>query len=147
MSDSERLSALFDAEAIRALITRFGRCQDERRWADYAALFTEAGVLELPFGSVAGRAAISAQVESDLGVYAATQHVSTNHDVELDGDRALARATFIATHVTTADRTAFWQGGGVYRFELRRVDGTWQIAQVTLSPVWLSATGAEIPAH
>jgi uncharacterized protein (TIGR02246 family) len=147
MTDSERLSALLDSEAIRTLITRFGRCQDERRWADYAALFAEDGVLELPFATVAGRPAISAQVQSDLGVYVATQHVSTNHDVELDADTALARATFIATHVTAADGTTFWQGGGVYRFELRRVDGIWQIARVTLAPVWLSATGAEIPAH
>jgi uncharacterized protein (TIGR02246 family) len=147
MTDAERLSALLDSEAIRSLITRFGRCQDERRWADYAALFTDDGVLELPFGTAAGRGPISAQVESDLGIYVATQHVSTNHDVELNGDTALARATFIATHVTAADGTAFWRGGGVYRFELRRVDGTWLIARVTLTPVWLSATGAEIPVH
>lgn len=147
MTDAERLSRLIESEAIRALITRFGRCQDERRWADYAALFSDDGVLELPFATVTGRAGISAQVESDLGIYVATQHVSTNHDVELDGDTALARATFIATHVTTADGTAFWQGGGVYQFEFRRVDGAWQIARVTLTPGWLSATGTEIPAH
>jgi uncharacterized protein (TIGR02246 family) len=147
MTDDQRLTAMLDSEDIRALITRFGRCQDERRWANYAALFTEDGVLELPFGSWTGPGPISAQVESDLAVYVATHHVSTNHDVELDGDSALARVTFIATHVTSADGMAFWRGGGVYRFELRRVDGTWRIARVTIDPVWRSAIGTAFPEH
>jgi uncharacterized protein (TIGR02246 family) len=147
VTDDERLAALCDRESIRTQITRFGRYLDERRWEEYAALYCEDGVLELPFGSWTGRTSILARVKADLAEYVATQHVSANHDVEVDGDNARARTTFIATHVTAEGGTAFWRGGGVYELELRRVDGAWQIARVAISPVWRSATGAAFPAH
>ncbi len=147
MTGDEPLLALIDSEAVRAQITRFGRCLDEQRWEDYVALFTDDGVLELPFGSWSGRASILARVKADLDGYVATQHVGTNHDVELHGDTAHARTTFIATHVTAADGTAFWRGGGVYHVELRRVDGSWQISRLTIEPVWRSATNTAFPAH
>ncbi len=148
MTDGDpALSALFDRETIRAQIICFGRYLDERRWEDYAALFADDGVLELPFGSWTGRASIVAQVMADLSGYTATLHVSANHDVELHGDGARARATFLATHVTAPDGTAFWQGGGVYHLELRRVDATWRIGRLTIEPVWRSATNTAFPAH
>ena len=146
-TDAGALAALIDGEAVRAQITRFSRCLDERRWADAAALFTDDGALELPVGSWSGPAAILARVEADLAGYAATQHVSANHDVELHADTARVRTTFIATHVTDGDGTAFWRGGGIYHLELRRVDGSWRISRLRIEPVWRSATDTAFPAH
>ena len=145
MTNEDRLATLCDREAIRTQITRFGRYLDERRWEDYANLFSEDGVLELPVGSWTGRASILARVKEDLAGYVGTQHVSANHDVELDGDTARARTTFIATHVTAADGTAFWRGGGAYEIELRRVGGAWEIARMTISPAWRAVAGVSSP--
>ena len=85
---------------------RFARYLDERRWDEYSALFTEDGILELPFGSWSGPAMIRAHVQADFAKYTATQHINSNYDIELDGDTANARATFVATHVTESDGTA-----------------------------------------
>jgi 3-phenylpropionate/cinnamic acid dioxygenase small subunit len=136
MSNDERLAALLESEAIRIQIVRLARYMDERRWDEYSELFTDDGALELPFGSWKGPAAIRARVEADFADYTATQHLNSNYDIELQGDTATARATFVATHVTTPDGTAFWRGGGAYHVELRQVAGAWRIERLTIEPAW-----------
>jgi 3-phenylpropionate/cinnamic acid dioxygenase small subunit len=136
MADDGRLLALLDTEAVRVQIVRFARYLDERRWDDYSALFTDDGILELPFGRWEGPAAILAHVKADFAHYTATQHINSNYDIELRGETASARATFVATHVTTSDGTALWRGGGAYHLELRQIDGVWRIKRLTIEPAW-----------
>jgi 3-phenylpropionate/cinnamic acid dioxygenase small subunit len=142
MANDDRLAALLDTEAVRVAIVRLARYMDERRWDEYSALFTDDGILELPFGSWAGPAAIRARVQADLAGYTATQHLSSNYDIELRGETATARATFVATHVTTSDGTAYWQGGGAYHLALRRIAGAWRIKRLTIEPAWRSGAGS-----
>jgi 3-phenylpropionate/cinnamic acid dioxygenase small subunit len=146
MAYDERLVALLETEAIRIQIVRLARYMDERRWDEYSALFTDDGTLELPFGSSEGPAAIRARVEADLSNYTATQHLNSNYDIEVRGDTASARASFIATHVTTADGTGFWSGGGAYHLELREIAGVWRIERLIIKPAWRNEQTAALPA-
>ena len=136
MADDERLVALLETEAVRVQIVRFARYLDERRWDDYSALFTDDGILELPFGSWEGPATIRAHVQAEFAKYTATQHINSNYDIQLDDDTANARATFVATHVTTSDGTALWRGGGAYHLVLHQIAGVWRIKRLTIEPAW-----------
>ncbi|MFC8424666.1 nuclear transport factor 2 family protein [Streptomyces sp. NPDC057236] len=69
-----------------------------------------------------------------LGVYTATQHLLTNHLVDLDGAGAVCTAAFQATHRKTDD--SLWTLGGSYRFDLLRKDDGWRITGVVMTVVW-----------
>ena len=64
-----------------------------------------------------------------------TQHLVTNHLVDITDDEATVTASFQATHVAvaTGDR---WVVGGDYRYQFVRAEGRWLIRSVTLTPRW-----------
>ena len=64
-----------------------------------------------------------------------TQHLVTNHLVEITGDEATVTASFQATHVVVATGDQ-WVLGGDYRYQLVRAEGRWLIRSVTLTPRW-----------
>ena len=147
MTQDDLLITLCDREAIRTQITRFGRYLDERRWEEHADLYSEDGVLELPFGSWTGRASILARVKRDLADYVATQHVSANHDVEVDGDYRVCPHHVHRDPRHGRGRNSLLAGRWRLRDGFSAVRrGPWQIARVAISPVWRSATGASFPA-
>ncbi|NUT54325.1 MAG: nuclear transport factor 2 family protein [Saccharothrix sp.] len=74
-----------------------------------------------------------------LGGLDATQHLVSNHLVEVDGDRAVATAQFQAVHVLANPHgEPTWTLGGHYRFGLVRADGGWLIDAVTMTTTWAS---------
>jgi uncharacterized protein (TIGR02246 family) len=141
-----RLQRLIDEDDIRSVLIRFGRALDERRWDDYAALYAEDAVLQLPHGRHEGREGLAEFVGADLGRYVATQHISASHDITVAGDTAEARSSLIGVHVTSEDHQSFWMGGGWYHTRLRREpDGTWLLTKVEARPDWLSIQGDAVP--
>ncbi|MGW0313599.1 nuclear transport factor 2 family protein [Streptomyces flavidovirens] len=80
----------------------------------------------------------SAAWTSALGGYDATQHLITNHLVDIEGDTAVCTAAFQATHrLATAHGSALWTLGGTYRFGLVRTAGHgWRISSVVMTTVW-----------
>lgn len=146
MPDAARLARLVDEDDIRTLLIRFGRLLDERRWDEYAALYARDAVLELPHARHEGRAGLAEFVGADLGRYVATQHISASHDIQVDGDIAMARSTLIGVHVTSEDRRSYWAGGGWYHTRLRRhSDGGWQLTHVSARPEWVCSVGGAAP--
>ncbi|MGF1425319.1 nuclear transport factor 2 family protein [Kitasatospora sp. LaBMicrA B282] len=72
-----------------------------------------------------------------LGPLAATQHLLTNHLVELHGEHAVATADFQATHLlANALGGPLWTLGGHYRFTLRRTRAGWRIDGLTMTTTW-----------
>lgn len=146
MTDPAELQRLIDEQAIRDLVARFALALDERRWPDYAALYTEDAVLCLPHGEVRGRAAIERWVEADLGRYVATHHAGGHVVIDLGDDLADVHATLLATHVESEDGRTFWAGGGWYVLRLRRDGDGWLITSTEARPAWLQLTeGARGP--
>jgi len=134
-----------DRTEIVEQTTRMAWLADRRDWdrlvdvfadevdLDYTALTGGHPVRLSPVDLVAGWRA-------GLGGLDATQHLVSNHLVDVDGDRAVATAQFQATHVLAnphGDPT--WTLGGHYRFGLVRRDDGWRIDAVTMTATW--ATG------
>lgn len=122
--------------AISKLIIKFARYLDEKNFEAYSHCYTEDGELITPWGVQKGRAGIRDKVETDLGKYFATQHVSANHDIQITGNTATVRSSLWATHVHDSEGQHFWAGGGHYDYNLVLNSGEWKIARVKINPVW-----------
>lgn len=140
------LQRLLDENEIRSRVARFARYLDERRWHDYATLYAEDAVLELPHGRAEGRDTIEKWVEADLGRYAATHHAGGLQDIRIDGDHAEVLATLLATHVTSPDGRTYWTGGGWYDLHFSRHPEGWLITSTRPRPTWLHVEGGAIGA-
>ena len=134
------LKVLLQERAISKVLIRFARFLDEKNFEAYANCYSEDGSLVTPWGTQSGREGIRAKVENDLGKYAATQHVSANHDIQITGDQATARSSLWATHVHDAEGLNFWAGGGHYEYDLKLIDGEWKISRVQIFPAWTFAS-------
>jgi SnoaL-like domain len=64
------------------------------------------------------------------------QHLLGPAVVDVEDDEARADVHVIATHVLDGDPGSPWVVGGTYRFALRRLDGRWRIAAITLDTRW-----------
>jgi hypothetical protein len=127
------------ATQIIEATTRMAVFTDGRRWDDLPGIFTPTVRLDYSglFGwdaaerSAAEVASSWAEALSPL----TTQHLVTNHLVDITDDEATVTASFQATHVAvaTGDR---WVVGGDYRYQLVRTEGRWLIRSVTLTPRW-----------
>jgi hypothetical protein len=80
---NEQFRWLVDRAAISDLLIDFARCLDVRDWDGYIANFTEGASLVLPFRTFHGRDEIASHATHGLDAFEATQHVTTNHVIEL----------------------------------------------------------------
>lgn len=140
MTDA-RLEALIDRQEIVDVMSRYARGIDRRDAALYRACFTDVLDVEMPGASWP---AITAEkwTEHALGVVSAfesTQHIITNHVVELEGDDARCTAYVQAQHWRPESA---WLIGGQYRNQLSRVAGEWRIRHLELQFAWTERTGA-----
>jgi len=127
---------LHDRALISELLLRFARALDERDWEGYAALYTDDGVLQLPWGPPRPRQGLAEDTEANLGRFQATQHFSSNHQVAVDGDHATSRSYLQAVHVVDPEATEHWTLGGWYDCAYRRTDEGWRFTHVSITPVW-----------
>jgi hypothetical protein len=114
-----------DHEQIRTLLARYNVASDAGDAAAWVACFTPDGAFE----SI-GVESEPVRIEGpDLHAFAERQHAinqgrgrhwTNNEIIEVDGDRATMTCYLLA--VTTGRRIA---ATGVYRDELRKVDGRW----------------------
>lgn len=143
-----------DPEAIIDVLTRVAWYADQRRWEDLPGLFADHVVLD--YTSLAGGeptivtpAELAAGWRATLGGFDFTQHLVSNHLVDLDPDapRAEASAQFVATHrLDGAPGGELWTLGGHYRWSLEMVAGRWRVASMTMVATWQSGN-AEILAR
>jgi hypothetical protein len=139
-----QLQWLVDRALIGDVLIRYARCADTKDWAGIAALFSEDGTVISPFGDFPGRQfeSIAAPL---MEPFWATHHISSNHAIEVDGDRASSRSYLQAIHLTDpGDPSVHADIGGWYDHTFERVDGRWLIASMDLSFVW--SDGVPFPA-
>ncbi|MGI8333626.1 nuclear transport factor 2 family protein [Actinomadura scrupuli] len=136
-ADTARLQELSDRADLNDLLARQGLWLDERRFDETASIFTEDATVETPGGRAKGLQALAEQAHRNHSRYAATQHVTTNVLIDLDGDRATVRANLIVTFVrdaATPEPTLTM--GERYRFEAARTRHGWRFSRVKATPVW-----------
>jgi hypothetical protein len=142
MSDQtthELLRAVQDRASIIDVVCKFAVSIDRRRWDDLASCFAD----ELDVNSIRTgrwvhfeRAALIDLLRPAFESYTATQHVSANHQVSIDGDSAVVWSTLNATHyVRGAEGGEYQQQVGYYEYRLvRRQD--WKIVSIHQHPSW-----------
>ena len=135
------MDRLSDRLAIIEIVNRFGIHADWREWDKLRMLFKDEVVSD--YSALYGE---KQQIKADdlieqwkgfLGSMEATQHMITNHVIDLNGDRATCRAHFRAQHILAnrngGDR---WMPSGTYLFELEKIGDDWKIERITLKMLW-----------
>lgn len=141
------LQHLIDRTEIADLVSRLGRCLDERDFEGLRALFTADAEVATPGGTAAGHDALVAQARARHSAAAGIQHVVTNLLVDLEGDRADVRANLLVAFADDGPRDpAPFVLGEVYRFALRRTEGGWRFTRLSSTPTWSLNAPAPIPA-
>ena len=143
----QQVQWLVDRTLISELLCSFARALDTRDFATYASNYAEDGVLELPQPPTADgggggklilrRAEMLEKVPRSLAKYSATHHISSNHQIVIDGDHATSRSYLQAVHVG-ATPLEHWDAGGWYDCSYRRTDAGWKFVSVKLTAVWLT---------
>ncbi len=119
-------------EAIRNLLGRYCELMDAADWEQVGRLFADAELIGPGGETVAdGAAAVTALYERGTRLHAGrpgTRHLTANTIIEVDGDTAVARSSYVV-----------FQGGpgialqpiitGRYRDEFLNDDGTWRFAR------------------
>jgi uncharacterized protein (TIGR02246 family) len=136
---------LRDEAEIRDLMLAFARGLDERDWEAYADTFAEDGEFEIMGHRRVGRAEIAAGPARDLVKFHRTQHYSTNHRIQIDGDRATASHYLLAVHIPDSARPSEHADiGGRYLCECRRTPAGWRFTEVRLEVWWTRGIEFEI---
>ncbi len=154
----DQLQQLNDRQAIADLVTRLGLMLDEKRYDEASTILAEDVTVHTPGGSARGQQAVVEQARRNHTVR--TQHALTGVLVDLQGDRAEARANLIVTFVPDSDepRARLVIGnaeqpdsrlmiGERYRFDAVRGDRGWRLATIEVTRLWSShplPTGAPV---
>ena len=146
ISPTDQIQQLGDRQAIADLIARLGLMLDEKRFDEAASILAETVTVKTPGGAAQGREAVAAQARRNHTVR--TQHVITNLLIQLDGDRAQARANLVATFAPDPGSRLVINGeeqpasyltlGEVYRFGAVRTEDGWRLSRIETEPLWSS---------
>jgi hypothetical protein len=143
---------LVDRAAISDLLFAFAYALDTKNWTAYADTFAADGQLVLPWPAASGdgqaghqgRAGLAEYVSNGFSRWYSTHHMSTNHRIEIDGDRATSHSYCQCVHRLDADQPDnYWLLAGWYRNQLVRTSDGWRFSRVQLEAVWQSGAFAD----
>ena len=128
---------LTDEQLIIDLTIAYTWALDTKSFDDLRSVFAEDATATLRGTECEGIDAIIARIERPLSRLDASQHIVSNHQVRVDGDRATCRCYLQAQHVKhgTPGGVNFLIGG-IYEDRLERRREGWRIVHRTLIPVW-----------
>ena len=129
---------LRDQLAVRDVLYGYARGADTRNWELFRSCFLEEVEIDLSSwnGAPASSVAVDewvATVRNGLSGFDATQHLTANHLVEIEGSRAHCTSDVQATHRLDQRKVVL---GGWYDTHLRRTDSGWRIGSNTLHVTW-----------
>jgi 3-phenylpropionate/cinnamic acid dioxygenase small subunit len=133
------LEHLCDRMEITDLLNRYATSLDDRDWKRLATCFTPdaVGLYGPVLGRQEGFAAIEKLCRTALEPLDSSQHIVTNHEIEIDGDTARARCYLHAQHTKAgAEGGDNLVIGGFYVDELVRTVHGWRIRQRELRVLW-----------
>jgi 3-phenylpropionate/cinnamic acid dioxygenase small subunit len=134
-----------DRLAISDLIVKYAWAIDTKDWAALDQVFLPDAWLDYssnPGGAVGSYPEIRAWLEKSLAPFPITQHLVTNIDVAVDGDRATSR-TMVYNPMGAATREGpphFFFLGGRYDDELVRTADGWRIAKRVETLLWFQGS-------
>jgi 3-phenylpropionate/cinnamic acid dioxygenase small subunit len=141
------LATLADRLEIEEVLTRYAWALDSKDFDRLDDVFTaDAHIDYTSSGGVAGPyPEVKAWLAKVLPHFPAYQHLVTNQDITLTGDRATSRAEFYNPMATTRPdgSTGMFFVGGEYHDRLVRTAQGWRIEERVEKSVW---TDGEYPA-
>ena len=132
MIDEKAVQQLIDRAAVSDVVTAYATAVDTRDWELFRSLFADRLHLDfstfhpslkrdMPFEELL-------EISKNLASFDATQHLSTNHRVTVDGDRARCVSYMHAGHFMTRDGEKYACFlYGYYTYELQRAGEGWKI--------------------
>lgn len=137
--DARILQRLADRADITDVVTRFAVALDTRDWPLFETCFAKTVTLEFPatVGTMTlPRSELSAVPSRFFPRLDATQHISANHQVAVDGDVATCFSTLYAQHyLRAANGDPVQRQIGYYLNHLRREDA-WRIERCEQRVSW-----------
>ena len=114
-----------DSEEIRQLIARYCLLFDAHEAKEWAALFTDDGVIEIGASRAEGTEAL-VQFAAAVPAESVMRHITTNVVIDVEGDEARSQS-----YLTVLLPAAQSPISLIARYEdrLRRVDGQWRFAE------------------
>jgi SnoaL-like domain len=133
------LQALSDRMEIVDVHIRHGRSLDTKDWSLIRTVFTEDAYGDFWVGGQHhGIEAIIHASRSTMENLDGTQHLLSNHEVNVVGVTATARVDLLAGHVLRVDGAdSSCTVRGYYRDELVRTDEGWRISRRELTVTWI----------
>ena len=130
------MQTLGDRLEINDLLTRYAHSVDSKDWALYRTVFTDDAFIDYESaGGIKGdREAVADWLEKTMAGFPMTQHLISNIDVKIDGDRATVRAMFYNPMGMPSGKT-FWCGGFYNHSLVRTADG-WKSERLIEESSW-----------
>ena len=125
------LQELSDRAEIQDLIVAEANSMDRRDWPRWQSLFTSDASIDYSEndGATGTPPEVRAWLASVLGRFHSYQHLSSNLEIELAGDRANVRTMqYIAVEMETSQGARVVFSGIWFRDEVVRTDAGWRIA-------------------
>lgn len=130
------MQTLGDRLEINDLLTRYAHSVDSKDWTLYRSVFTDDAFIDYESaGGIKGdREAVANWLEKTMAGFPMTQHLISNVDVKIDGDRASVRAMFYNPMGMPSGKT-FWCGGFYNHSLVRTADG-WKSLRLIEESSW-----------
>ena len=130
------MQTLGDRLEINDLLTRYAHSVDSKDWTLYRSVFTDDAFIDYESaGGIKGdREAVANWLEKTMAGFPMTQHLISNIDVKIDGDRASVRAMFYNPMGMPSGKT-FWCGGFYNHSLVRTADG-WKSQRLIEESSW-----------
>ena len=134
--EAHELEALADRLAIEDLLTRYASAVDRRDWGLYRSVFTDDAHIDYTSaGGIAGTLEeVVAFLEAAMPMFAMTQHLVANVEVQIDGDTATVSAMFNNPMRLPDGDT--WFTGGWYHHDLVRTGEGWRSRNLREETAW-----------
>jgi 3-phenylpropionate/cinnamic acid dioxygenase small subunit len=133
-----------DVVEIQQLLYRYARAIDAKDWKSLERVFTPDARIHYAVerGTEVSFAQLGPWLAVAMRIFKRTQHVNTNHLIEVSGDTARCTSYLTATHVQerhdgTETRTT---EGSQYSDSLVRTPEGWRISSRRLDRIWVDGT-------
>ncbi|MCX4095909.1 nuclear transport factor 2 family protein [Nocardia sp. alder85J] len=131
---------VIDRLEIQELLARYARAVDSKDWELLRTVFTPDAEIDLPTSGTkptGSRDDLVAWWATSLDNVPMTQHLITNVEIDLDGDRATVRALFFNPMRLPGAAELSYCGGHYYHEVVRTAEG-WKSAKMVDTIVWFA---------